>query len=338
LRALVLEDKKVTLRTDYPTPDPDHLRAGEVLVQVRQAGICNTDLELIKGYAGFQGVLGHEFVGVVAASPTVPEWLHRRVVGEINVGCGICPVCRSGKEMHCPTRAAVGIRGRDGAFAQYLTLPAANLVAVPDDVSDDQAVFTEPLAAALSITNRVHIRPDDRVVLLGDGKLGQLIAQVLALNGCDLLVVGRHQEKLRLLTERGINTTCDAPTILHSGSADIVVEATGTPAGFATAQKLVRARGKLVLKSTHHAPTSSDLSTIVVNELHIVGSRCGPFAAALRLLERGWVKVEPLIHARFALEDGVAAMERAAQRGVMKVLLTMGNSGERKKSTSALRL
>jgi threonine dehydrogenase-like Zn-dependent dehydrogenase len=320
MRALVLKDDGPTFERDYPAPD--QLPRDEALVRVHQAGICNTDLELVRGYAGFRGVLGHEFVGVVEASPGDTAWVGRRVVGEINIPCGLCEMCRSGLTMHCLSRAAIGIRGRDGAFADSISLPLANLHAVPDGVSDDQAVFTEPLAAALSVTSRAHVRPEDRVILLGDGKLGQLIAQVLALNGCDLTVEGHHPDKLALLERLGIPT--------HHGEigdeealADVVVEATGTASGFVAAQGRVRPRGTLVLKSTYHDLPSTDLTKIVVDELRVVGSRCGPFGAALRLLERGLVKVEPLIEARYPLEEGVAAFQCASQRGALKILLEM---------------
>jgi alcohol dehydrogenase len=323
MRAIVL-DGEVKLRRDYPTPDRTHLPHGEALVRVRQAGICNTDLELIKGYAGFRGVLGHEFVGEVAACPADPDWVGRRVVGEINAACGVCATCRAGRATHCPSRTALGIHGRDGACADYLTLPVENLHAVPDEVSDDQAVFVEPLAAALEITDQVHLRPSDRVVVLGDGKLGQLTAQVLALTGCDLTVVGRHQAKLDLLAARGIDTCLvEGSDTGPEMQADVVVEATGTRAGFAAAQRVLRPRGKLVLKSTYHGLASVDLTAIVVDEVQVLGSRCGPFAPALRLLRQGLVDVAPLIQARYPLEGGIQALEKAAVKGSLKVLIEM---------------
>jgi threonine dehydrogenase-like Zn-dependent dehydrogenase len=320
MRALVLDDG-VTLRQDYPPPDP---AAGEALVRVRKAGICNTDLELVRGYAAFHGVLGHEFVGVVQACPSAPFWEGRRVVGEINLACGACDTCRAGRPTHCASRTALGIRGRDGAFADWLTLPVVNLHAVPDGVSDDQAVFIEPLAAALAITDQVHVRPSDRVVVLGDGKLGQLLAQVLALTGCDLTAIGRHEEKLKLLAARGIDTclvdhSSRGPEIL----SDVVVEATGTPAGYTAARQLVRPRGRLVLKSTYHDLARVDLTQIVVDEVRVIGSRCGPFAPALRLLAQGLVSVEALIQARYSLDQGELALKRAATKGVLKVVIEM---------------
>ncbi len=314
MRAIVL-DSTLTLRRNYPRPQPPD---GEALIRVRLAGVCNTDLELIKGYAGFGGVLGHEFVGDVEACPADPSWVGRRVVGEINAACRHCATCRAGRPTHCPTRTTLGIRGRDGVFADWTTLPVENLHAVPDSVSDEQAVFVEPLAAALEITDQVHLRPTERVVVLGDGKLGQLTAQVLALTGCDLTVVGRHQDKLDLLNARGIQT-CLADT--PEPWADVVVEATGTPDGFAMARKLVRPRGALVLKSTYHGLLQADLSQVVVDEVQLVGSRCGPFAPALRLLTRGAVDVQALIQARYPLDQGVLALEEAALKGALKVLI-----------------
>jgi len=323
MRALVLDDG-VTFRQDYPTPDPGSLSPGEALVRVRQAGVCNTDLALMRGYAAFRGVLGHEFVGVVKACPADPSWVERRVVGDINIACGVCANCRAGRPTHCSARMALGIRGRDGAFADFLTLPLANLHAVPESVTDDQAVWVEPLAAALEIIQQIHIRPTERVVVLGDGKLGQLIAQVLALTGCDLTAVGRHSEKLALLAARGIDTLLTGrsaePLPL---AADVVVEATGTPAGFATAQRMVRPGGTLVLKSTFHGAVQTDLSQIVVDEVRLVGSRCGPFEPALRLLQQGLVDVEPLIQARYTLDQGTRALEKAGVKGTLKVLIEM---------------
>lgn len=322
MRALVLDDAGVTLWRNYPAPGQPDWPDGEALVRVCRVGVCNTDLELVKGYAGFQGVLGHEFVGVVERCPSDPHWVGRRVVGEINVACGLCATCRAGRVTHCPARTTLGIHGRDGAFADYLALPAKNLHAVPDAVSDDQAVFVEPLAAALEISDQIHLRPTERVVLLGDGKLGQVIAQVLALTGCDLTVVGRHREKLNLLAARGIDTClADEPARTAETLADVVVEATGTPAGLAAARRMVRPRGKLVLKSTYHGLLEVDLSQIVVDEVQLVGSRCGPFEPALRLLAQGLVDVEPLIQARYSLEQGVQALEKAASKGTLKVLI-----------------
>jgi alcohol dehydrogenase len=316
MRALLL-DGKLKLVDDYPTPEPP---PGEALIRVSVAGVCNTDLELVKGYMQFRGVPGHEFVGVVERAPGAEAWEGRRVVGEINAACGTCLTCRANRPTHCPNRTTLGISGRDGAFAEYLTLPITNLHPVPDAISDEVAVFTEPLAAACEILQQVHVRPTDRVIVVGDGKLGLLCAQVLALTGCDLTVVGHHPEKLEIVARQGIPTALD-DTAIEVG-ADIVVEATGHPGGYAAARRLVRPRGTLVLKSTYHASLEVNLTEVVVDEITLVGSRCGPFAPALRLLERGLVQVIPLIQARYPFSEVLTAFEHAAQPGTLKVLVT----------------
>ena len=324
MRALLL-DGKLKLVDDYPTPEPP---PGEALIRVNVAGICNTDLELVKGYMQFRGVPGHEFVGVVERAPGAEAWEGRRVVGEINVACGTCPVCqvqgtcptcRANRPTHCPNRTTLGISGRDGVFAEYLTLPITNLHPVPDSISDEAAVFTEPLAAACEIVQQVHMRPTDRVIVVGDGKLGLLCAQVLALTGCDLTVVGHHPEKLEIVARQGIPTALD-DTAVEAG-ADVVVEATGHPGGYAAARRLVRPRGTVVLKSTYRASLDANLTMAVVDEITLVGSRCGPFAPALRLLERGLVEVAPLIQARYTFSEVLTAFEHAAQPGTLKVLV-----------------
>ncbi len=313
----IVYDGTLRLETEYPQPAPP---PGEALVRVRLAGICNTDLEIVRGYMGFRGVLGHEFVGVVEDCAD-RSLTGQRVVGEINACCGECPFCRAGMPTHCPNRTTLGIWGRDGAFAEYLTLPVRNLHVVPDEVPDEEAVFTEPLAAALEILEQVSIRPTQRVVVLGDGKLGLLVAQVLALTGCDLLVVGHHPEKLAILARRGIATAREGEA---EGPADVVVECTGRPEGFTAAKHLLRPRGTLVLKSTYHGRVEADLTALVVDEITLVGSRCGPFAPALRLLQRRWVDVRSLIGAVYPLEEGLVAFARAAEPGMLKVLLRIG--------------
>jgi threonine dehydrogenase-like Zn-dependent dehydrogenase len=322
MRGLVLTDAGPQLCHDRPIPTPGH---GEALVRVRLAGICATDLALIAGYkGGYRGVLGHEFVGEVVAAPDAPEWINRRVVGEINMGCGACDLCRRGLGKHCRKRQSLGIIGRDGALADYLTLPLANLHEVPANVSDDEAVFTEPLAAALEVLEQVHITPDSRVVVVGDGRLGLLISQVLALTGCDLTTVGKHPAKLALLREwqTGCTLLSDDPALDQAVNADVVVEATGSPAGFAAARTLVRPGGTVVLKSTFAGGLPQfDISSLVVDEITLVGSRCGPFAPALRCLATGRVQVTPLIQARFGLDDGVAALTAAGRRGMLKVVV-----------------
>jgi threonine dehydrogenase-like Zn-dependent dehydrogenase len=318
MRALYF-DKKLHYRPDMPDPIPP---PGEALIRTRLAGVCNTDLEIMRGYLGFTGVLGHEFVGEVVRADGAPQLVGQRVVGEINAYCGECPTCRRGDPTHCPDRTSLGISGRDGAMADYLTLPTHLLHPVPESLPDEWAVFTEPLAAGLEITDKIHLRPTDRVVVLGDGKLGLLIAQVLQLTGCDLLAIGRHQSKLAILERRGIRTQIGDDRT--EAGADMVVEATGSAEGFATARALVRPRGTLVMKSTFHGDVSMDLSRVVVDEVVVVGSRCGPFLPALRLLEQRLVDVEPLIDSTFPLTDGLAAFEQAAAPGVLKVLLSTG--------------
>jgi threonine dehydrogenase-like Zn-dependent dehydrogenase len=299
-------------------------REGEAVVRVRLAGVCNTDLEIVRGYAGFEGTLGHEFVGVVEDVPVShAELLGKRVVGEINAGCGHCTLCRAGDPRHCPQRTVLGIVGRDGAFAEYLSLPPANLLPVPDEVADERAVFTEPLAAAAGITERVSIDEGMRVAVVGDGKLGLLCAQALkALTGAEVTLVGKHAEKLRIAARRDIETI--RLEDLHTSARrafDMAVEASGSPDGFRTALELLRPRGTLVLKSTFHGAMELNAAPLVVDEITIVGSRCGRFAPALELLRRNSVDVESMIDAEFPLADGVRAFERAAESGVMKVLL-----------------
>jgi alcohol dehydrogenase len=314
MRALIY-DGQLRLANDYPQPT---LVAGEALVRVKLAGICNTDLEITRGYMGFHGVLGHEFVGVVESCQD-PNWVWQRVVGEINCSCGTCPTCLAGNPTHCPQRTTLGIGGRDGALADYCVLPVRNLHLVPENVADEEAVFTEPLAAALEIQEQVHIQPTRRVVVLGDGKLGLLVAQVLRLCGCDLLVVGRHRDKLAILEHQGIATRlANAEDKL---TADVVIDCTGQAEGFAAARAMVRPRGTLVLKSTFHGQNEVNLTSIVVDEVTLVGSRCGPFAPALRLLAMGLVDVRSLIAATYPLEQGLAAFDHARSRGVVKVLV-----------------
>jgi len=299
---------------DRPAPRAD---GDYAVVRVTVAGICNTDLELTRGYMDFRGVLGHEFVGVVDDGP--PAWRGRRVVGEINFACGHCPTCAAGLGRHCPTRSVMGILNADGAFAEYVAVPIANLHMVPDGVADDAAAFCEPLAAAFEILEQLPSAAQSRCVVLGDGKLGLLAAQVLAAAGARVLAVGRHQRKLAVLRGRGIETvTLDA---WDRTRADVVVEATGTAAGFALAVAATRPRGTVVLKSTvaHAAPLH--LAPVVIDELTVVGSRCGPFAPALDALARGTVDVTSLISARRPLREGVEALRLAAEPGVVKVLL-----------------
>jgi alcohol dehydrogenase len=309
MHALVF-DGQLKLTRDYPAPRaPD----GEARVRVLRAGICNTDLEIIRGYLGFRGILGHEFVGALDDGT--------RVVGEINASDATCPTCLRGDVTHCPNRTTLGIVNRDGALAEFLVLPTRNLHRVPDAVSDAHAVFVEPLAAACEITERVHIRPTDRVAVIGDGKLGLLCAQVVHLTGCDLIAIGRHANKLAILQRRGIATTTDPDAI--RGAFDVVVDCAGHASGFELARKLLRPRGTLVLKSTFHGAQEMPFAPIVIDEISIVGSRCGPFSPALRLLEKKLVDVEALMDSEFPIARGVEAFERAVQPGVLKVQVIM---------------
>jgi threonine dehydrogenase-like Zn-dependent dehydrogenase len=316
MKGLWLENQHLELRTDIPLPE---IAADEALVRVLRAGICNTDLELLRGYYPYQGVLGHEFVGIVEQGPE--NLINQRVVGEINATCGHCRYCLTGQATHCENRTVLGIVNRNGAFAEYLALPVKNLHPVPDSVSTDAATFTEPIAAALEIQEQVTITPQTKVLVVGDGKLGQLVAQTLALTGCDLLAIGRHAEKLANLTAQNISTGfAEAVT---DRAFDIAVECTGNPDGFAIARRALRSRGILVLKSTYANQLSLDISSIVVDEITLIGSRCGPFPKALKLLAENKIKVDNLIQAKYPLNEGLAAFKHAQQRGVLKVLLEM---------------
>ena len=319
MRGLWLEGGTLRLRADLALPEPP---TSEARIAVLRAGVCGTDLEMVKGYYPFRGVPGHEFVGRVDSAPGHEPWVGRRVVGEINAVCRRCETCRAGRSRHCEARTVLGILGRDGAFAECLALPVDNLHAVPEGVADETVVFAEPVAAALEIQEQVRIGPGDRVVVVGDGRLGNLVAQTLALAGCDLLVVGRHPAKLDLLASRGIRTgrAEDAPP----RRADVAVECTGAPEGFEVARRSLRPRGTLVLKSTYAGTPALNLSPIVVDEVTVVGSRCGPVDAALELLASGRIDTAPLVHARYPLEEAVQAFAHAARPGVLKVLVTAG--------------
>jgi threonine dehydrogenase-like Zn-dependent dehydrogenase len=287
------------------------------LVKVHLAGICATDLQILKGYMGFTGVPGHEFVGSV--SEGFGEWIGKRVVGEINFGCGRCENCRRDLSRHCPNRRVMGILNADGAFAEYVSVPVANLYAVPDNVSDEEAVFTEPLAAAFEIPTQIQLNPGDEVLVLGDGKLGNLCAQVLRLSGARITALGKHADKLALIKKSGVRTVL--LNDWQAGLFDVVVEATGSAAGLELALSAVRPRGTLVLKSTIAAAHQVSLAPVVINEINVIGSRCGPFADALDALSAKRVAVTPLIDAVYALANGVSASQHAAQAGAKKILL-----------------
>jgi len=335
MKALRYENQKLSV-TDVPEPRVD----GEAVVRVTLSGICNTDLEIARGYAGFEGTIGHEFVGVIESlslngalarplgraqnnEPLLRRGLGPgdRVVGEINAGCGRCDLCRGGDSRHCAARTVLGIVGRDGAHAEFLKLPVVNLLPVPDEISDQRAVFTEPLAAACGILERTSITKDTGVAVIGDGKLGLLCAQVLATTGAAVVLVGKHQGKLQIAARRGIETMTVAEAQSRAKKFDVAVEASGSATGFALALDLLRPRGVLVLKSTFHGAAEMDAARIVVDEISVVGSRCGRFGPALELLKTGVVDVESLISEEFRLTEGLRAMERAAEPGVLKVLL-----------------
>ena len=313
MNVLWLEDNQISLR-EVPQPR----KQNEALIKIRKAGICSTDLELVKGYYPYTGVLGHEFVGDVIEADDA-SWVGKRVVGEINAVCNQCEQCLNGRSTHCENRTVLGIVNREGVFAEFTTLPVANLHKVPASVPDEMAVFTEPLAAALEIQEQIQIKPTDRVLLIGAGRLGQLIAQTLALTGCDLRMVARHKHQQDLLKARGIRIISEEE--IKPWRWDIVVEATGSPSGFSLAKQVIRPRGTLVLKSTYKGDMNVNFSSIVVGEINIVGSRCGPFEPALRLMESKQVDPTILIDSEFSLGDALKAFEHAAKTGVLKVLI-----------------
>lgn len=315
MRALRVDNGTTSL-VDIAAPEP----AGEALVRVVLSGICNTDLELARGYAGFRGTIGHEFVGVIEDPGGGPLARGRRVVGEINAGCGACARCAAGDPRHCAARTVLGIVGRDGAHADLLRLPARNLCAVPDGVPDEHAVFVEPLAAACGVLERCPIEPGARVAIIGDGKLGLLCAMALA--SLAPLVVGKHPAKLAIARARGIETASITEARARGGAFDVAIEASGGPAGFELALDLLRPQGALVLKSTFHGTTPIDAARIVVEEIRVIGSRCGRFGPALDLLARGAVDVGPLISEVSSLDRAEDAMRRAAAPGVLKILLS----------------
>jgi threonine dehydrogenase-like Zn-dependent dehydrogenase len=315
VKALVF-DGKLSLK-DLPVPKP---ATNEALVRVLTAGICKTDVEISRGYMNFQGILGHEFVGIVEQSPNI-EQLGCRVVGEINAGCGTCSWCKAGMERHCPNRTCLGILGRNGAMAEYLTLPPSNLITVPENLSSEKAVFAEPLAAALEILEQVHIKPADEVLVIGDGKLGLLICMVLRLTGCKLLLVGKHAEKLEYFEKLHGSTA-----LLHEfadtrDKFDIVVEASGSPGGWRLAVDRVKPRGTLILKSTYHGNLEFNPAPLVIDEITVVGSRCGQLAPALRIMSLGLVDPAPLISGIFPLAEAETAFVKSQESASMKVLL-----------------
>lgn len=315
MKALQFIDNQLKL-SEVSKPNTEN----EALIRVTKSGICNTDLEIIRGYAGFSGTIGHEFVGIVEES-SEKKWLGKRVVGEINAGCGICELCLGGDSRHCPNRTVLGIHGRNGCHAEFVTLPNVNLLEIPENVTDEQAVFTEPLAAAYGILEQVSVNSETRIAVIGDGKLGILCAQSMALASENTFLIGKHKDKIRVAEAKGVEGVLleNAPNL--NRTFDVVVEASGSESGFATALDFLKPRGKLVLKSTFQGKTNLEMWRVVVDEITIVGSRCGRFAPALELLRDGKVDVESFISEEFSLEKGVEAIEKAQQKGSMKVLL-----------------
>ncbi len=323
MRAALFENHCVkTVELDQPRPG-----RGQALVRVLRAGICRTDLELLSGYHHFQGVAGHEFVGRVEAAPDQPELEGRRVVADINIGCGECPPCRGGDPRHCPRRRVIGIRRWPGAFAQYLLVPVQNLHPVPPGISDSEAVFSEPLAAALQISQQVHLTAGQRLAVLGDGKLGLLAALALRHYCPRLILLGHHRAKLKLAADQGVEALLLPPgpegdkTLAGLEPFDLVVEATGQPQGIEHALALVRPGGTVVLKTTSHQHTNLDLSRVVVNEITLLGSRCGDMSLALDFLQHHRLQVEPLVEAVYPLARLSRALEHARRPGALKILL-----------------
>ncbi len=321
MKAVVFDGKLKIANVPVPKT-----QEGEALVQIQMAGICNTDMEITKGYMDFHGILGHEFVGVVEQHSD-SMWIGKRVVGEINLGCNHCPLCKKGDMRHCQTRSVLGIVNKDGVFADYVTLPVQNLHLVPDDVSNEEAVFVEPLAAACEILEQVHVEPSHRIAIVGDGKLAQLIARVLQLTGCHLTVFGKSQKKLSLLSAMSIDTR-----VYDGGPAeryDIVIEASGSPTGFQTALNLVRPKGIFVLKSTTHDFLDFNPARLVIDEIHLIGSRCGRFEPALRLLQKKLVDVTSLISSIYPIDQAKEAFLRAGEDDVLKVLFDLKKGMDR---------
>jgi alcohol dehydrogenase len=317
MRALVF-DESLAFRPRHPDPSETD---GDTLLRITRAGICSTDLEICAGYMNFKGVLGHEFVGVVVSS-LQKDLIGQRVVGEINIVCGRCDLCLSGLSNHCRNRSVVGILNHSGAFAEFLRLPAANLHVLPKTVDDDQAVFVEPLAAAFQILKQIKLDSSKWVTVLGDGRLGLLAAQVLRNAGCPVRVIGKHPEKLSLCERWSIRSRPLAD-INPRHDQDVVVDCTGSAAGFEMAMQMVRPRGTIILKSTVAAGKALNLAPLVINEIQVLGSRCGPFREAIRALAENTVDVTSMIHRRMKLEHGVEALKLAAQPGILKVLLTL---------------
>ncbi len=317
MRALYFE-KELKYVTGYPTPQPG---SNEALIRITHAGICNTDIEITRGYMGFRGIPGHEFVGIVQECGE-KDLIGRRVAGEINIACGNCSYCRNRLQNHCTRRSVLGILNRDGVFAEYTALPLKNLHRIPDSVSDEEAVFVEPLAAAYEILEQVNVSSSDKVCVLGDGKLGLLVAQVIRTTGCSLIAVGNHPEKLSILHERGIKTELGAD--FNEAGFDLVIDCTGSPSGMKRAFQIIRPKGKIVLKTTVAERNGIDLNQVVINEITLIGSRCGPFPDAIKAIESREIDVNPVISRVFPLDEGIEAFQYASKNGSLKVILKIG--------------
>lgn len=317
----VVFDEELKLVKDYKKPE---LKKGEVLIKTRMSGICNTDLEITKGYMGYKGVLGHEFVGDVVEvyDDCNKNWIGKRVVGEINCGCNNDSWCAKGLARHCPNRQTLGIWQKDGCFSEYFTLPVENILEVPQNLSDEEATFVEPVAAAMEITEQLHIKPKDKVALLGDGKLGLCIALVLNALNVDLIHIGKHENKLEISRKAGVKTKLlkDLEDS-DNKSFDIVIEATGSTGGFETSLALTKPRGVLVLKSTIAAKEGLNLAPVVIDEITVLGSRCGQFEPALRLMGAKKLDIKPLISEIYPIDKALEAFEKNKQKDILKILL-----------------
>ncbi len=321
MKAIVF-DKELKLLKDVSLPD---LRQNEALIKVIVTGICNTDYEITKGYMGYKGILGHEFVGIVEnVNGPDKSWIGKRVAGEINDGCGKCEYCLKGLERHCPNRETLGIWKKDGCMAEYVSVPVKNLIEIPDDIASNEAVFIEPLAAALEILEQLHIKPYEKVAILGDGKLGLTTALALNASGLDVLLIGKHQNKLDIANNQHVKT-CLLDAMIIKNQYDVVVEATGSLSGFETSISLVKPRGTLVLKSTIAASKEFNFAPIVVNEITVLGSRCGQFKPALRFLEQKKIDFKPLISAIYPIDKAIEAFEKNKEKDTIKILISMEN-------------
>ncbi len=314
----VIFDKKLQYTDSYKKPVP---KEGEALIRVTLAGICNTDKEITKGYMGFKGILGHEFTGIVEeVNFSDKTFIGKRVVGEINLGCGECIWCKKDLERHCPNRTTLGILSKDGCFAEYITLPIKNLIEIPEHVSDKEAVFTEPLAAGLEILEQLHIEPMSKVMILGDGKLGLVTALALNAFGINILLVGKHQNKLNIAKKQGVKT-CLLNDFDKNMQFDVVIEATGSITGFETSLTSVKPKGVLVLKSTIASSKELNLAPVVINEITILGSRCGRFDPAMRLISTGRINFFDMISGIFPIENAIEAFEANNNSENIKILL-----------------